>query len=129
MPNNNEQKQSTLLGQLINIGSIPLPEGNKLAIWLLVVVVILFGFFFYFFMNIMDKVVDKALNPDKEKSELVVQEDYNEVLKNSKILKAENQILKDSLDNIKGTDFDAIRQETDSIIYLKTQPYINKLKK
>lgn len=129
MPNNNENKQPTLISQLFNIGSIPLPEGNKLAIWLLVIVVILFGFFFYFFMNIMDKVVDKALNPDKEKSELVIQEDYNEVLKNSKILKAENQILKDSLDNIKGTDFDAVKQETDSIIYLKTQPYINKLKK
>ena len=129
MPDNNERKQPPLLSQLFNIGSIPLPEGNKLAIWLLVIVVILFGFFFYFFMNIMDKVVDKALNSDKEKSEMLIQKDYNEVLKNSKILKAENQILKDSLDNIKNTDFDVIRQETDSLIYEKTQPYINKLKK
>lgn len=129
MPNNNENKQPTLISQLFNIGSIPLPEGNKLAIWLLVIVVILFGFFFYFFMNIMDKVVDKALNPDKEKSEIIMQQDYNEVLKNSKILKAELERVKDSIRIEKGTELDAVIQENDSIIYEKTKPYINNLKK
>ena len=131
MPDNNmdkDPKQYSLLQQLFSIGGITLPEGNKLAIWLLVVVVIVFITFFYFFMNMMDRVLDKALNPNKEHTELVVQEDYNKVLRDAKILKAENQILKDSIDKI-NPDINDIRKETDSVIYENTQPYINKLKK
>lgn len=128
MPDNNmdnEPKQQSLLQQLFSIGGITLPEGNKLAIWLLVVVVIIFITFFYFFMNIMDRVVDKALNPDKVKTETVMQDDYNILLRNSKILKAENDNLKDSLNDVH-KNIDGIRQETDSVIYEKTKPYINK---
>lgn len=124
MPDEKEPKYS-LLQQLFSIGGIKLPEGNKLAIWLLVVVVIIFITFFYFFMNIMDRVVDKALNPNKEHTKLIMQEDYNKLLRDAKILKAENENLKDS---IQRANIDNIRKETDSVIYMKTQPYINKLK-
>lgn len=120
---NNEQKNQSLLQQLFSIGGITLPEGNKLAIWLLVVVVIIFITFFYFFMNIMDRVVDKALNPNKEHTELIMQEDYNKLLKDAKILKAENENLRDSLDK---ANIEGIRRETDSVIYIRTKPYINK---
>lgn len=125
MPEEKGPKYS-LLQQLFSIGGITLPEGNKLAIWLLVVVVIIFITFFYFFMNIMDRVVDKALNPDKQHTELIMQDDYNKLLKNAKILKAENENLKDSIERV---NIDNIRKETDSVIYIRTQPYINKLKK
>ena len=125
IPGEKEPKYS-LLQQLFSIGGITLPEGNKLAIWLLVVVVIIFITFFYFFMNIMDRVVDKALNPDKEHTEIIMQNDYNKLLRDAKILKAENENLKDS---VKRANIDNIRKETDSVIYIKTQPYINKLKK
>lgn len=107
-----------LLKQLFGLGGIPLPEGNKLAIWFLVVVVLMFIIFFYFFMNIMDKVVDKALSSEVNKEE-ILQEDYNKLLKDAKILKAENERLK-SMDTVSNSS------EIDSILYEKTSSYINK---
>lgn len=125
MPDNDKEPKYSLLQQLFSIGGITLPEGNKLAIWLLVVVVIIFITFFYFFMNIMDRVVDKALNPNKEHTEVIMQDDYNQLLRDAKILKAENEKLKDSIGR---ANIEHIRKETDSVIYFKTKPYINKLK-
>lgn len=126
--NSNESSAPSkgLLESIFGIGSIGLPEGNKLAIWMLVVVVIIFIIFFYFFMNIMDKMVDKALNPDSAgKVEMQTQKDYNELLKQTKILKAENEYLKDSLEN----QPEDLRRNTDAVIYEETSPHIQQLKK
>lgn len=127
--NTGQENKPSLLQQLFGIGGIALPEGNKLAIWFLVIVVILFIIFFYFFLNIIDKIVDKALTPEKEKTEIVLQNDYNELLKNAKILQAENQKLKDSMNNLQTTDIEQLQKNTDSLIYRETQPLINRLKK
>lgn len=113
----------SLLETIFGIGGINLPEGNKVAIWMLVVIVIVFIIFFYFFMNIMDKVVDKALNPRQVESEVVLQEDYNKLLKDAKVLQAENIWLKDSLSK----QPDELRQRTDSAIYQETNPHIQQL--
>lgn len=121
--NENNNPRYSLLQQLFSIGGITLPEGNKLAIWLLVVVVIVFISFFYFFMTIIDKVVDKALNPHSN-TELVVQQDYNTLLRDAKILKAENELLKDSLRN---ANIDEITKQTDSVVNETIQPFINQL--
>ena len=69
-------------------------------------------------MNIMDRVVDKALSSEVRKEE-ILQEDYNKLLKDAKILKAENERLK-SIDTVSNSS------EIDSILYEKTSSYINK---
>lgn len=108
---------------IFNIGGIKIPEGNKLAIWFLTVTVIAMAFVGYGFWHVINRVLDSKLGPEQHSEETIIQNDYNNLLKKYEETEALNKLLVDSLN--RGNK--ELIKRTDSVVYNKTEPYIQKI--